>query len=49
MIILILIISEYEELKRKKIKTKKRKIKLLEEANFYSEEVRRIVSDILWL
>tara|TARA_Y100000590_G_scaffold217931_1_gene246870 strand:+ start:3329 stop:5755 length:2427 start_codon:yes stop_codon:yes gene_type:complete len=37
--------SEYEKLKKKEIKTKKRKIKLLEEANFYSEEVRRIVSD----
>jgi penicillin-binding protein 1A len=37
--------KEYEELKKKKIKTKKRKIELLEEANFYSEEVRRIVSD----
>ena len=37
--------SEYENLKKKEIKTKKRKIKLLEEANFYSEEVRRIVSD----
>ena len=37
--------SEYEDLKKKDIKTKKRKIKLLEEANFYSEEVRRIVSD----
>lgn len=36
---------EYEDLKDKEIKTKKRKIKLLEEANFYSEEVRRIVSD----
>ena len=36
---------EYEELKNKEIKTKKRKIELLEEANFYSEEVRRIVSD----
>ncbi len=34
----------YEKLKKKEIKTKKRKIKLLEEANFYSEEVRRIVS-----
>ena len=40
---------EYEKLKKKKIKTKKRKIKLLEEANFYSEEVRRIVSDYFWL
>jgi len=37
--------SKYEELKNKEIKTKKRKIELLEEANFYSEEVRRIVSD----
>jgi len=37
---------EYKELKNKEIKTNKRKIKLLEEANFYSEEVRRIVSDI---
>ena len=38
--------NEYESLKKKKIVTKKRKIKLLEDANFYSEEVRRIVSDI---
>jgi len=37
--------TKYEELSKKKIQTKKRKIKLLEEANFYSEEVRRIVSD----
>jgi len=37
---------EYKELKNKEIKTNKRKIELLEEANFYSEEVRRIVSDI---
>ena len=37
--------KEYEELKKKEIKTKKRKIELLEEANFYSEEVRRIVSE----
>jgi len=37
--------AEYEDLKKKEIKTKKRKIKLLENANFYSEEVRRIVSD----
>ena len=36
---------EYENLKNKEIKTKKRKIKLFEEANFYSEEVRRIVSN----
>ncbi len=37
--------DEYEKLIKKEIKTKKRKIKLLEEANFYSEEVRRIVSN----
>ena len=37
--------KEYETLIKKKIKTNKRKIKLLEEANFYSEEVRRIVSN----
>ena len=37
--------NEYENLINKEIKTKKRKIKLLEEANYYSEEVRRIVSD----
>merc|ERR1712096_581939 len=38
--------TQYEDLKKKEIKTKKRKIKLLEEANYYSEEVRRIVSNI---
>ena len=37
--------AKYEDLKKKEIKTKKRKIELLEEANFYSEEVRRIVTD----
>ena len=37
--------AEYEDLKKKEIKTKKRKIKLLEDANFYSEEVRRIIND----
>ena len=37
--------SQYQDLLKKEIKLKKRKIKLLEEANFYSEEVRRIVSD----
>jgi penicillin-binding protein 1A len=37
--------TEYKDLIKKEIKTKKRKIKLLEEANFYSEEVRRIVTD----
>ncbi len=37
--------NQYEKLKKKKIKTKKRKIEFLEEANFYSEEVRRIVNN----
>jgi len=37
--------AQYKELKNRKIKIKKRKIKLLEEANFYTEEVRRIVSN----
>jgi len=37
--------DEYKNLINKEIKTKKRKIELLEEANFYSEEVRRIVSN----
>ena len=36
---------QYQNLAKKKIKLKKRKIKFFEEANFYSEEVRRIVSD----
>ena len=37
--------EEYKTLIAKKIKLKKRKIKLFEEANYYSEEVRRIISD----
>ena len=37
--------SEYENLIKTKIVTKKRKIKLLEEANFYSEEVRRVINE----
>jgi len=37
--------KEYKKLINKKIKLKKRKIELLREANFYSEEVRRIVSN----
>ena len=37
--------KQYKNLKNKKIKTKKRQIKLLEEANFYTEEVRRIISN----
>ena len=36
---------QYRDLIKRKIKLKKRKIKLLEEANFYSEEVRRIVNN----
>tara|TARA_E500000331_G_scaffold15165_1_gene13286 strand:+ start:270 stop:2627 length:2358 start_codon:yes stop_codon:yes gene_type:complete len=36
--------EQYNKFKNKKISLKKRKIKLLEEANFYSEEVRRIIS-----
>ncbi len=36
---------QYNNFKEKPIITKKREIKLLEEANFYSEEARRIVSD----
>jgi len=37
--------NQYMKFIKKNINLKKRKIKLLEEANFYSEEVRRIVSD----
>ncbi len=37
--------TKHQELIKKKIKLKKRKIQLLEEANFYSEEVRRIVNE----
>ena len=37
--------SQYENLKNTKIKIKKRKIKLFTEANYFSEEVRRIVSN----
>jgi len=37
--------KQYESLIAKPIKLKKRKIQLIEEANFYSEEVRRIISD----
>ena len=37
--------AQFKNLKNKKIKTKKRKIKLLAEANFYTEEVRRIISN----
>ena len=36
--------KKYKDLIEKEVKVKKRKIKLLEEANFYSEEVRRIVN-----
>ena len=37
--------NQYDNFIKKEIKLKKRKIDLLEEANFYSEEVRRIISD----
>jgi penicillin-binding protein 1A len=37
--------KEFDSLVKKEIKLKKRKINLLEEANFYSEEVRRIIND----
>jgi len=37
--------NELLEFKKSKIKLKKRKIKLLNEANSYSEEVRRIIND----
>jgi len=37
--------EKYKKLRETKIQVKKRKIELLEEANFYSEEVRRIVSE----
>jgi len=36
--------KKYKKLIKEKIKLKKRKIELLEEANFYSEEVRRAIS-----
>ena len=36
--------EEYKILVNKKIKVKKRKIQLLKEANYYSEEVRRIIT-----
>jgi len=38
--------TQYENFKKQEIKTKKRNIKLVEEANFYSEEVRRIISNV---
>ena len=38
--------TQYENFKKQEIKTKKRSIKLVEEANFYSEEVRRIISNV---
>ncbi len=38
--------NQYKKFKEKEIITKKRKIKIFEEANFYSEEVRRIVNNI---
>jgi penicillin-binding protein 1A len=37
--------NEFEKFKKKEIKLKKRKIKLLKEANYYSEEIRRTIKD----
>jgi len=37
--------KQFLNLKNKKIKTKKRKIKLIEDANYYAEEVRRTVNN----
>ena len=37
--------ADLEEYKKKKINLKKRKIKLLKEANYYTEEIRRIIKD----
>ena len=37
--------DDYEHLKKQPIKTKRRKIELIEEANFYTEEVRRTISN----
>jgi len=37
--------DEYKKLIKKNIELKKRKIKLFKEANFYSEEVRRVISE----
>ena len=37
--------SDFEKYKKKEINLKKRKIKLLKEANYYTEEIRRIIKD----
>ena len=37
--------KQFENLSKREIKTKKRKIEILEEANFYTEEVRRIINN----
>ena len=37
--------SEFKKYKMEEINLKKRKIKLLEEANYYTEEIRRIIKD----
>ena len=41
--------ADLQKFKNKKIILKKRKIKLLNEANSYSEEVRRITNESLWI
>ena len=37
--------KDLEKYKREEIDLKKRKIKLLKEANYYTEEIRRIIKD----
>ena len=37
--------SDFEKYKKKEIKLKKRKIKLLKEANYYTEEIRRVIKN----
>ena len=37
--------NDFKKFKKKEINLKKRKIKLLKEANYYTEEVRRIIKD----
>ena len=37
--------SDFEKFKKEKINLKKRKIKLLKEANYYTEEIRRVIKN----
>ena len=41
--------KDYKDLKESKIKLKKRKIEIVNEANSYTEEVRRKGKRLLWL